>query len=108
MEIIKNVVKELKTQLKINVYHHYSPNNKDFPNVIYSVISDVPGLHADDKELNSNITIRLYLITKDGNYYGLQKSINTIMSNLGFSRGQSTELTQDGYKVKTLDFKISI
>ncbi len=108
MEIIKNVVKELKTQLKINVYHHYSPNNKDFPNIIYSVISDVPALHGDDKELNSNITIRLYLITKDGNYYDLQKSINTIMSNLGFSRGQSTELTQDNFKVKTLDYKISI
>ena len=108
MEIIKNVVKELKTQLKINVYHHYSPKNKDFPNIIYSIISDVPALHGDDTELNANITIRLYLITKDGNYYGLQKSINNIMTNLGWSRGQSTELTQDNFKVKTLDYKISI
>ena len=108
MEIIKNVISELKKQLKIPVYHHYSPNNKDFPNIVYSVISDVPGLHADNKELNSNITIRLYLITRDGVYYDLQKQINNIMINLGFSRGQSAEITQDGYKVKTLDFKISI
>lgn len=108
MEIIKNVVKELKTQLKIPVYHHYSPNNRDFPNIIYSVISDVPALHGDDKELNANITIRLYLITKDGNYYSIQKQINNIMVNLGWSRGQSVETTQDTYKVKTLDFKISI
>jgi hypothetical protein len=108
MEIIKNVVKELKTQLNINVYHHYSPNNQDFPNIVYSIISDVPALHADNTELNANITLRLYLITKDGNYYDLQKSINNIMINLGFSRGQAVETTQDGYKVKTLDFKISI
>lgn len=108
MEIIKNVVKELKEQLKIPVYHHYSPNNKDFPNIIYSIISDVPALHGDNQELTSNITLRLYVITKDGNYYNIQKSINNIMTNLGFSRGQSAELTQDNYKVKTLDFKISI
>ncbi|SHJ06063.1 hypothetical protein SAMN02745671_02560 [Anaerovibrio lipolyticus DSM 3074] len=108
MEILKNVISELKQQLKISVYHHYSPNNRDFPNIVYSVISDTPGLHGDDKELNSNITIRLYVITKDGVYYELQKAINNIMVNLGFSRGQSAELTQDSYKVKTLDFKISI
>ena len=108
MEILKEVISELKNQLKIPVYHHYSPENKDFPNIVYSVISDVPALHGDNAELNSNITIRLYVITKDGNYYDLQKSINNIMINLGFSRGQSTEITQDGYKVKTLDFKISI
>ena len=108
MEIIKTVVSTLKQQLNIPVYHHYSPNNKDFPNIIYSVISDVPALHGDNQELNSNITIRLYVITKDGNYYNIQKAINNIMVNLGFSRGQSTETTQDTYKVKTLDFKISI
>ena len=108
MEIIKTVVSTLKQQLNIPVYHHYSPNNKDFPNIIYSVISDVPGLHGDDKELNANITIRLYIITKDGVYYNIQKAINNIMVNLGWSRGQSTELTQDNFKVKTLDYKISI
>lgn len=108
MEIIKDVVSTLKKQLNINVYHHYSPENKDFPNIVYSVISDVPALHGDNAELNANITIRLYVITKDGVYYDLQKSINNIMSNLGFSRGQAVELTQDSYKVKTLDFKISI
>jgi hypothetical protein len=108
MEIIKTVVSTLKQQLKIPVYHHYSPENKDFPNIVYSIISDVPALHADNTELNANITLRLYLITKDGNYYELQKQINNIMINLGWSRGQSAELTQDTYKVKTLDFKISI
>ena len=108
MEILKTVVSTLKKQLKINVYHHYSPNNKDFPNIIYSIISDVPALHGDNTELNANITIRLYVITKDGVYYELQKQINQIMTNLGFSRGQSTETTQDNYRVKTLDFKISI
>lgn len=108
MEIIKNVVKALKEQLNISIYHHYSPTNQDFPNIVYSIISDVPALHGDNQELNANITIRLYLITKDGNYYSIQKQINQIMINLGFSRGQSTETTQDGYKVKTLDFKISI
>lgn len=108
MEILKQVVSTLKNQLKIPVYHHYSPENKDFPNIVYSVISDVPALHADNAELNSNITIRLYLITRDGVYYSIQKAINNIMINLGFSRGQSTEITQDGYKVKTLDYKISI
>lgn len=30
------------------------------------------------------------------------------MTNLGFSRGQAVETTQDSYKVKTMDFKISI
>lgn len=108
MEILKQVISELKNQLKIPVYHHYSPTNQDFPNIVYSIISDVPALHGDNKELTSNITIRLYVITKDGNYYELQKSINNIMINLSFSRGQSTEITQDGYKVKTLDYKISI
>lgn len=108
MEIIKSVVSTLKNQLKIPVYHHYSPENKDFPNIIYSVISDVPALHGDNKELTSNITLRLYVITKDGNYYNIQKSINNIMINLGFSRGQAVETTQDNYKVKTLDYKISI
>ena len=108
MEILKQVISELKNQLKIPVYHHYSPENKDFPNIVYSIISDVPALHGDNKELNANITIRLYVITKDGNYYSIQKQINTIMTNLGFSRGQSVELTQDSYKVKTMDFKISI
>lgn len=108
MEIIKSVVSTLKQQLKIPVYHHYSPNNKDFPNIIYSVISDVPALHGDNEELNSNITLRLYVITKDGVYYDIQKAINAIMENLGFSRGQSAETTQDNYKVKTLDYKISI
>ncbi|WP_085023899.1 hypothetical protein [Anaerovibrio sp. JC8] len=106
--IVKEVVKKLKNEINIPVFHQFSPNNKVYPNIIYTVVSDVPALHGDNKELSSNITIRIHIITKDGNYYAIKKQINKIMLDLGFSRGQAVEVTDQGYKIATLDYKIGV
>lgn len=94
--------------LKIKgMFHDFSPDYK-LPFICYTVISDVPALTADNMEIQSRITVRLHIVTKDGAYNGIAKELNTIMTDLGFMRVQSNEINDNGLKIKAIDYRTGV
>ena len=109
MEIIKDMVAALNNSRipKIKgIFHEFNPKANCLPFIQYSVISDVPSLHGDDKELQSRVTVRIHIVTKDGNYYEIYRQLNQIMIGLGFMRVQTVDMMEDGLKMKVADYRI--
>ncbi len=93
-----------------SVFHLQAPgdNSMRYPCLVYSPISDVPALVGDDIEVTHRVTIRLHVITLDGQYNVIYRHINRIMSGLGFLRVQATQYIDDGQKVLIADYKIGV
>ena len=74
------------------VYHIVAPARREdrYPIIIYSPISDVPALYSDDTETYHKVTIRISIITLNGEYSELNKIIRQIMTEqLEFERVQT-------------------
>ena len=109
--MIERIVEALKTDILLGVrgiYHQLSPNGCKFPNIVYKVISDVPALHGDDVELQSRVTVRIHIVTKDGNYHNIYKRLNRTMIGLGFMRVQTVDMIEDGLKMKVIDYRTGV
>ena len=93
-----------------SVFHLQAPsdNSTRYPILVYSPISDVPAVVGDDIEVAHRITIRLHVITLDGQYNVIYRHINRIMSGLGFIRVQTTQYIDDGQKVLIIDYRIGV
>ena len=108
MMIIKNMVSAINAAAKeIGIkgfYHGFNPAANKLPFVCYTIISDVPALNADDTEIQSKISIRIHIVTKDGAYEKIYAKINKILLELGFSRVQATDIIEDGLKIKAMDY----
>lgn len=93
-----------------SVFHLQAPSDKStrYPCLVYSPISDVPAVVGDDIEVAHRITIRLHVITLDGQYNVIYRHINRIMSGLGFMRVQTTQYIDDGQKVLIIDYRIGV
>lgn len=90
------------------VYHLVSPHGCRYPNIVYSIISDVPALHGDNIELQSRVTVRIHIVTKDGRYEEIYLYVNRIMLNLGFMRVQAIEQREDDLKAKIVDYRTGV
>ena len=90
------------------IFHDFNPNANKLPFIEYSVLSDVPAIHGDDKEIQSRVTVRLHIVTKDGAYNEIYKKLNKTMTDLGFMRVQAAEITDNGLKIKAIDYRIGV
>lgn len=110
--IIKQVVQAIKeNQESLGIkgfFHNFNPDFKNFPFITYTVVSDVPALTADNEEIESRITVRLHIVTQDGAYNEIYKKLNRIMLDLSFMRVQAAEITDNGLKIKAIDYRIGV
>ena len=90
------------------IYHLHSPDAGSYPVVVYSTLSDVPALHADNSEIERRVTVRIHIVTKDGRYNGLNQDVKRIMCGLGFMRVQTNEICDDGLIILIVDYRIGI
>ena len=105
--------KELTSQLAKDrkgrcIYHGISPDAGSYPILVYSLISDVPVLAADGRELERRVTIRIHILTKDGRYSGIYAAVQKVMLNLGFIRAQTVELAEKDVLIRVIDYKTGI
>lgn len=93
-----------------SIFHLQAPsdNSARYPAIVYAPISDVPALAGDDIELAHRITIRLHIITLDGQYSGIYRQINRVMQGLGFARRQTTPYVENGQKILIADYIIGV
>ena len=93
-----------------SIFHIRAPSvYPDYPILVYSVISDVPALHADNAENAHRVTIRIHIITGENDYTELYSAVKNLMSELGFIRVQSTPfIDEDGKFMMITDWKITI
>ena len=68
----------------------------------------MPALHADNQEIQSRITVRIHIVTRDGSHHAIYKVLNSVMKKLGFMRVQATELYEDNLKIKVTDYRIGV
>ena len=93
-----------------SIFHTRAPAvYPDYSILVYSVISDVPALHADNAENAHRVTIRIHIITGENDYTELYSAVKNLMSELGFIRIQSTPfIDEDGKFMMITDWKITI
>ena len=100
----KALVSKLKGGKK-GIYHLHGPDAGSYPVIVYSTLSDVPALHADNAEIERRVTVRTHIMTKDGQYGNLCADMQRIMLGLGFMRVQTTEIYDDGLRILVVDFR---
>ncbi len=93
-----------------SVFHLQAPSDEypRTPIIVYSPISDVPVLHADNAEELHRVIIRIHIITVDGAYDEIYRAVKRVMSELGFTRVQATPIAGRGKKMLAADFRIVI
>ena len=93
---------------KKGIYHLHGPDAGSYPVIVYSTLSDVPALHADNAEIERRVTIRIHIMTKDGQYGNLYADVQRIMRGLGFMRVQTNEIYDDGLRILVVDYRIGV
>ena len=93
-----------------SVFHLQAPSDKStrYPCLVYTPITDVPAIVGDDIEVTHRITIRMHIITLDGQYNEIYRHIHRIMQGLGYSRVQTTPYVEDGQKILIVDYRIGV
>lgn len=109
-DILTRVYGALK-QITPYVYHLQAPagDSTRFPYLVYTMVSDVPGISGDDVELSHHATVRIHVVTKQGGYGVTLLKVYTAMSDLGFRRISTNEMKDsDGSIVCIADFRIGV
>ena len=88
------------------IYPGISPNAGSYPILVYNIISDVPALVADGEEMERRVTVRIHIMTKDGNYGRIYSALQKAMFGIGFMRSQSVEITEKDVFILCVDYKI--
>ena len=88
------------------IYPGISPNAGSYPILVYNIISDVPALVADGEEMERRVTVRIHIMTKDGNYGKIYSALQKVMLGIGFMRSQSVEITEKDLFILCVDYKI--
>lgn len=93
-----------------SIFHLQAPGDTRtrYPALVYSPISDVPALSGDDKEITHRVTIRLHIITLDGQYGAVYRHVHRIMEGLGFARVQTNPYVEDNQKILIADYRIGV
>ena len=93
-----------------SVFHMQAPADlkSRYPALVYSTISDVPAIAGDNEEITHRISIRVHIMTLDGDYAGPYRQVCKDMAGLGFSRYQAYPYIEDGQIIMIADFRIGV
>lgn len=95
------------------IYHYVAPSADPtrYPIIVYSLISDVPAIHGDDREIAHRVTIRIHVIAAqkrfsvdERNFVMACRLIREIMQSLGFVRRQTIPFIGEGKVMRIFDF----
>lgn len=90
------------------IYPMRSPDAGNYPILVYSVISDVPALMADGEERERVVTVRIHILTKDGNFESILREVQRAMVGIGFVRAQATEFAEGQLFIMAIDYRTGI
>ena len=99
---------QLLVHRKKSIYHGRSPDAGTYPILVYSVISDVPALSVDGVELERRVTVRIHILTKDGRFREIHKTVQNALLPLGFVRVQTQEIVEKDIFVEITDYKTAM
>ena len=88
----------------IPVVKYYEDADGQYPFVVYKEISDVPALHADNREVAARVTYQISIVTNDDEYASIESAVKRIMNGLGLIRVDSQELHDDNDYTKVLRY----
>lgn len=93
-----------------SVFHMQAPADlkSRYPALVYSTISDVPAIAGDDGEITHRVSIRVHIMTLDGDYASPYRRVCADMASLGFSRYQAYPYIEDGQIIMIADFRIGV
>lgn len=74
------------------------------PQIVYSIISDVPALSGDDSEMMRRVTVRIHIITGNGEYFPIADEVGKVMQSLKWRRVQTLEHIEDEQEILTIDY----
>lgn len=89
-----------------SIYHVRSPDAGSYPILIYSIISDVPALTADNTEEERRVTVRIHICTTDAQYEPIFREVNAAMLGIGAMRYATNEIFADGEFIMVCDYTI--
>ena len=72
------------------------------------MISDVPALMADGEERERVVTVRIHILTKDGNFESILREVQRAMVGIGFVRAQATEFAEGQLFIMAIDYRTGI
>ena len=87
------------------IYPMRSPDAGSYPILVYSVISDVPALMADGEERERVVTVRIHILTKDGNFESILREVQRAMIGIGFVRAQTMEFAEGNLFIMAIDYR---
>ena len=85
---------------EIPIYHHLAIAGEKmrYPILVYTTTNDVPVSYGDDFEEFHRVTIRISIITSDGEYSEINKVIREIMTiDLEFERVNTVPMVDADY-----------
>lgn len=93
-----------------SVYHMQAPADlkSRYPALVYSTISDVPAIAGDNEEITHRVSMRIHIMTLNGDYAGPYRRVCADMASLGFSRYQAYTYIEDGQIIMIADFRIGV
>ena len=108
-ELEELIYQKLKENLneEVEIYHNYAvvEEVQKYPVVVYSMISDVAVNFLDDVEKSHRVTIRIHIITEDGEYYRLYDEVNCLMQELKLTRQQTITYIEEEKKILIIDYQ---
>lgn len=97
----------LVAMLTGGIYADACPDAGTYPVLVYSEISNIPALHADDAEKASKSTIQIGILTNGSSTSAIAARVDTLMLGLGFMRQFAGDLQDGLIKIKTMRYCIS-
>ena len=93
-----------------SVFHMQAPADlkSRYPALVYSTISDVPAIAGDNEEITHRVSMRIHIMTLNGDYAGPYRRVCADMASLGFSRYQAYPYIEDGQIIMIADFRIGV
>lgn len=93
-----------------SVFHMQAPADlkSRYPALVYSTISDVPAIAGDDGEITHRVSMRIHIMTLNGDYASPYRRVCADMASLGFSRYQAYSYVEDGQIIMIADFRIGV
>lgn len=97
----------LANLVQSRIYADKCPAGGQYPIVVYTEISNVPAMYADDAETDSLITIQISVLVNSGSTTEIAKQVNKIMIGIGYIRQFSGDLMDGEIKIKSMRFVIA-
>ena len=87
------------------IFADRNPDGGTYPCIVYTEISNVPALNADNVEDISRVTIQISVMTDSGSTSAIAERVDEIMTlALGFSRQFSGDIMDGNIKIKAMRY----